>query len=234
MLWCRLVSDDIVLRVRGVTKTYGHGPTKVNALKNVSFDVGAHEIVAITGRSGSGKSTLLNLMGYLDRPTSGEVQVGSSPATTNRQWRLAAIRNASIGFVFQRFHLMRALTARENVELPLLYRRLPPSQRRERAGAALDSVGLDGMHGRLPGELSGGQQQRVALARAIVGDPRILLCDEPTGNLDRATGDEVMKVISGMTGPSRAVVIVTHDEDIAAAANRRINLIDGRRREVAG
>jgi putative ABC transport system ATP-binding protein len=217
-----------LLAVRAVSRVYGAGPSQVQALRGLSFQVEAGEIVAITGSSGSGKSTLLNLLGFLDSPTEGEVVVGGVGSGTLRPWETAAVRNTYIGFVFQQFHLLATSTAIDNIGLPLVYRRVTAERRHELARAAMRRVGLAGMEQRRPGQMSGGQQQRVAIARALVTRPRVVLCDEPTGNLDSRTGQELLDLLLEIPDDERAVVLVTHDEALAARATRRLHLVDGR------
>jgi putative ABC transport system ATP-binding protein len=181
------------------------------------------------GPSGCGKSTLLNLMGLLDVPTKGSVQINGSPIASRRDRDLAAIRNREIGFVFQTFHLVSDLSVLDNVQIPLLYRRMSNGERRKRAEAALDRVGLSARIHHFPSQLSGGQQQRVAIARAIVGRPRILLADEPTGNLDSQMGDEVMGILKGLNSDDKTtIVMVTHDQHKADQTERIVRLFDGR------
>ncbi len=220
-----------VIEAIGVHRVYGGGDealAEVHALRGVSFAVEQGEYVAIVGTSGSGKSTLLNLLGALDRPTTGEIRFRGRDVATFDEDELADLRNRRIGFVFQSFHLLTRMTAADNVALPLVYRGVPRRERRERAEAALDAVGLgDRMHHR-PNELSGGQQQRVAIARALVGEPEMLLADEPTGNLDTATGEDVMDLLDALHEQrGTALVVITHDTYVAGKAARTIQLRDG-------
>ncbi len=224
----------VLLEARDVVRTYrlgtrrGEEPVLVHALRGVTFRVDRGDYVAIVGSSGSGKSTLLNLLGALDRPTSGEVRYEGRDVRTMDDAELAALRNGSIGFVFQSFHLLPRLTALDNVQLPLVYRATSVRERRDRAFAALTAVGLADRVDHRPTELSGGQQQRVAIARALVTEPPLLLADEPTGNLDTRTGDEVMDLLEGLHADRGvAVVVITHEPGIAARADRRIELRDG-------
>ncbi len=199
------------------------------ALSNVNLDIREGELVSVMGPSGCGKSTLLNLIGLLDVPTSGQVVLAGDPVKNHADRRLAETRNRMIGFVFQSFHLIPDLRVIDNVEIPLLYRRMSNRERRHKAGEALERVGLSSRVHHFPSELSGGQQQRVAIARAIVGQPRILLADEPTGNLDSQMGEEIMQILKTLT-PWRktTVVMVTHDPPRAAETMRTVRLFDGR------
>ncbi|MBO9558900.1 MAG: ABC transporter ATP-binding protein [Caulobacter sp.] len=218
-----------MLRLSGVGKQYGPPDRPTPVLRDISFSLADGTFCAVVGPSGSGKSTLMNIIGLLDRPTSGRVDLDgiavdfASPETTAR------LRNQTLGFVFQAFHLLPRLTAWENVALPLLYRR---TERRERRGRALDMLGQVGLADRAdhrPGELSGGQKQRVALARALVGRPRLILADEPTGSLDSVTANEVMSLLSDLNRRlGLTIVMVTHDQALAARCDRRIEVLDGR------
>ena len=211
-----------------VRRSYDLGGAKVEALRGVSLRIDAGEYVAVVGPSGSGKSTLMHLLGCLDRPTSGELRVGGRDVATLDDSELADLRNRTIGFVFQSFALLGRTTALDNVGLPLVYRGVRRAERRERAAAALTAVGLGHRLDHRPGQLSGGEQQRVAIARALVGDPRVLLADEPTGNLDTRSGGEVMAILESLVHDRGvAVVLVTHDLEVAALANRRIRVRDG-------
>ena len=211
-----------------VTKIYGSGEAEVDALRGVSLTIEPGEFVAIVGPSGSGKSTLMHLLGLLDRPSTGQISVGGKDATGLTDTELAALRNQTIGFVFQAFQLLPRTTAMDNVALPLLYRGLRKSQRREQAKRALESVGLAHRLTHRPSQLSGGEQQRVAIARALVGAPQLLLADEPTGNLDTQTGHEVMSILQRLNEEQGvAIVLVTHDHEVAARANRQVRVRDG-------
>lgn len=218
-----------MLEVLGVSKAYGGGARETAVLRDVSFAVGDGEFCAILGPSGSGKSTLLNIIGLLDRPSSGQVLLDGTAVDFASAEATAATRNRALGFVFQAFHLLPRLTAWENVALPLLYRGVPRSERRSRALAVMDRVGMAGFAERRPAELSGGQCQRVALARALVGDPRLILADEPTGSLDSHTAGEVMVLLRDLNRRlGVTIVMVTHDRELAGRCDRRIEVLDGR------
>jgi putative ABC transport system ATP-binding protein len=220
-----------VIDVRDVTRTYhlgGEDGAVVHALRGVSFAVAPGEMVAIVGPSGSGKSTLLHLLGALDRPTLGSVRFSGRDVADLNDGELAALRNAEIGFVFQQFQLLARTTAIANVALPLVYAGVPRTERKERARAALASVGLEHRLEHRPAQLSGGEQQRVAIARALVTAPRVILADEPTGNLDTTTGQEIMSLLQGLNREQGvALVVITHDPTIADLAPRRISIRDG-------
>ena len=217
------------IEIRGITKAYRLGDVTVEALKGVDLSIAAGEFVAVMGPSGSGKSTLMNILGCLDRPTSGSYRLdGREVGDLSRDGR-AEIRRDRLGFVFQGFNLLPRLSALENVELPLIYNNTPGPVRGEKARAALASVGLSEREHHLPSQLSGGQQQRVAIARAIVNTPSLLLADEPTGNLDTATSDEIMGVFQRLNDARGiTLVLVTHETDIAQFARRIIRFRDGR------
>ena len=218
-----------MIRLENVDKVYRTSRIETLALSGISLEVAEGEFVSVMGPSGCGKSTLLNIIGLLDVPTSGTVQINGSPIASYADRHLAAIRNRDIGFVFQTFHLVNDLTVLDNVQIPLLYRSMSNGERRRLAGAALDRVGLSARLQHFPSQLSGGQQQRVAIARAIVGRPRILLADEPTGNLDSQMGDEIMDVLKGLNQQEKtSVVMVTHDQQKAEQTHRIVRLFDGR------
>jgi len=215
-----------VITLEGITKVYRTGEVEVAALKGISIHIPEGEFVAIMGPSGSGKSTLMNLIGCLDQPSSGRYILDGYDVSALSDDQLAWIRNRKIGFVFQSYNLIPRASAVHNVEMPLIYAG-DNQQRRERAMAALDSVGLLERAGHLPNELSGGQQQRVAVARALVTDPAILLADEPTGNLDSESSLEIMKLLRDLNQQGRTIVLITHEPDIAAFAQRVVRVRDG-------
>jgi putative ABC transport system ATP-binding protein len=217
-----------LIELRNVRKVYEVGTEQVRALDGVDLDVERGEYVAIMGASGSGKSTLMNLLGCLDTPSEGSYHLNGKAVEKLIDEELAAIRNKEIGFVFQTFNLLARTTALQNVELPLVYAGVSKGERRRRAAEALERVGLADRAKHLPNELSGGQRQRVAVARALVNDPSILLADEPTGNLDSSTSEEIMGLFDQLHRGGNTVVLVTHEQDIAGHAHRRILLRDGK------
>ena len=218
-----------MIRLDGIEKVYRTERIETVALTGISLEVSEGEFVSVMGPSGCGKSTLLNLIGLLDTPTTGTVQLDGRPITSYQDRLLAGIRNRNIGFIFQTFHLIADLSVVDNVEIPLLYRRTSSAERRRLALAALDKVGLGSRVHHFPTQLSGGQQQRVAIARAIVGTPRILLADEPTGNLDSQMGDEIMAILRDLHAAERTtIVMVTHDAHLAEQTARTYRLFDGR------
>ena len=210
-----------------VRRTYWMGEESIDALAGVSVSIQQGEFVAIVGTSGSGKTTLMHLLGCLDTPTAGVYRLNGVDVRSLTDDALSELRNREIGFVFQNFNLLPRVTALRNVELPLVYRGIDPAQRREQAQAALERVGLADRTGHRPNQLSGGQRQRVAIARALVADPSILLADEPTGNLDSATGREIMALLQELNDAGNTVILVTHEPSIAAQAARAIRLADG-------
>ena len=223
------MSEQPLIALSGITKTYGQGPAAFQALSGVDLVIDAGEFVAIMGPSGSGKSTAMNILGCLDTPTSGSYRFqGLAVEQLDRKQR-ALLRRHCLGFVFQGFNLLARTSALENVELPLIYRGAPAAERHAAARAALAQVGLAGREKNTPGELSGGQQQRVAIARAIVTEPTVLLADEPTGNLDTRTSEEIMELITGLNHDQGiTVLMVTHEPDMAAHARRMVRFVDGR------
>ena len=221
------MSAEAVMELANVSRTYGQGEATVFALRNVSLRVLSGEFVSIVGPSGSGKSTMLGLLGCLDVPTSGTITVCGKEITAVGDAERTAVRGRTIGFVFQQFHLIPHLDAAGNVETALLYRGYKPAERRDRALTALQQVGLLPRADHRPVQLSGGEQQRVALARALVTEPRILLGDEPTGALDTKNAAMVMELFANLRSPERAVILVTHDPGVAAAADRKISMLDG-------
>jgi len=217
-----------VITLRGVTKHYDTPAGPFAALRGIDLDIAAGELVAIVGRSGSGKSTLLNMIGGIDRPTSGRVGVAGTAIEDLHHDALAKWRGRSVGFVFQFFQLLPTLTVAENVMLPLDFRgELPPRQRRARAMELLERVGVAEQEARLPSALSGGQQQRVAIARALANDPPLLLADEPTGNLDSATGAEIFRLFGELAAAGKTIVLVTHERDEETGVSRTITIADG-------
>ena len=216
-----------LIEARDLVKTYTMGDQTVQALAGVSLTIEVGEFVAIMGASGSGKSTLMNILGCLDRPTSGHYSLAGEPVESLAPDDLASVRNRRIGFVFQQFNLLPRTSARENVELPMVYAGVPSAERLQRALAALQRVGLGERSGHTPAELSGGQQQRVAIARALVNQPQLILADEPTGALDTHTSEDIMRLLTELNEQGITVVLVTHESDIAAWAKRRLVFRDG-------
>ncbi|WFE22617.1 MULTISPECIES: ABC transporter ATP-binding protein [unclassified Solwaraspora] len=217
-----------VLDVRDVTKVYGVGESAVAALRGVSLQVDRGEFIAVMGSSGSGKSTLMNILGCLDVPSTGRYLIDGVDVSQLTERQLAMVRNRRIGFVFQSFNLIPRTTAVANVELPLAYAGVRPTVRRRRALAALDLVGLAGRAGHLPNQLSGGQQQRVAVARALVTEPALVLADEPTGNLDSASTEEVLTIFDQLNADGRTIMLITHEPEVADRTRRLLRVRDGR------
>jgi putative ABC transport system ATP-binding protein len=222
-----MIPTPPVLDVRGVTKVYGEGDTAVHALRGVSLVVERGDYVAIMGTSGSGKSTLMNIVGCLDIPSDGRYLLDGTDVGSLDERRLSILRNRKIGFIFQSFNLIPRMSALANVELPLAYGGVRPGERRRRAEAALRQVGLGDRVDHEPNELSGGQQQRVAVARALVTAPALLLADEPTGNLDSRSTDDLLGILDQLSLSGRSIVLITHEDEVAARAKRVIRLVDG-------
>ena len=222
-----------MIDIKDLCKYYLVGEERVRALDHATLHIDAHEFVSIIGPSGSGKSTLMNIIGCLDVADAGSYRLDGLPIESYSENELAKIRNEKIGFVFQQFNLIPKLSAEENVELPLIYQKVPRAQRVQRVKEALRRVGLENRAKHLPTELSGGQQQRVAIARAIVTDPKLILADEPTGALDSKTSQEIMDLFHGLHRQGNTIVLITHDSDVARQAERSIHILDGKITEVA-
>lgn len=217
-----------MISVKNLKKTYFLGGEEVYALDDVSLSIKEHEFVAIIGQSGSGKSTFMNMLGCLDRPDSGEITLDGTDILKCKEKESSVIRNKKIGFIFQQFHLLPKLSALENVELPLIYQGMPTKKRREKAVKALKAVGLEKRMNHKPNQLSGGQQQRVAIARALVGEPSLILADEPTGNLDSRSGKEIMMLLHNLYEEGNTIVLITHDNNVAMEAPRQVQISDGK------
>ena len=221
-----LVSKNVI-ELQGVTKVYKLGAIEVPALHGISLKIQHGEFVGIMGPSGSGKSTLMNMIGSLDWPTEGKIFLDGQDITRISESNLAQLRGRKIGFIFQQFNLLSSLSALENVGLPLVFQGVPQEKRNERAEKVLEMMGLGDRMGHKPNELSGGQQQRVAIARALVVEPEVILADEPTGNLDSKTGEDVMSTLKKLNDEGKTIVLITHEKDIAAHARRKVFLKDG-------
>jgi putative ABC transport system ATP-binding protein len=219
---------DPVAQLQGVDKVYGSGEMAVKALDGVDLTVNRGDYLAVMGASGSGKSTAMNILGCLDRPSSGSYRLNNTPVEDLSDDQLADLRNRDLGFVFQQFHLLPQLSALDNVILPMVYAGVPAAERRQRAQAALERVGLGQRLNNKPNQLSGGQQQRVAIARAIINQPALLLADEPTGALDSQTTAEVLDIFDALHRGGMTVVMVTHEDDVAARAEKIVHFLDGR------
>ncbi len=216
-----------ILELKNVSKIYSLGETKVHALDNVSLKIYPGEFISITGPSGSGKSTLMHIIGLLDQPTKGKVLIGQKPTQHLNEGQLAVTRNKQIGFVFQQFNLLSKTTALENVELPLFYSDTLEKDRKTIAAEFLKKVGLEDRLDHHPNQLSGGQQQRVAIARALVNSPTLIMADEPTGNLDSKSGNQIIQLIKQIWKEGNTVILVTHDPELAKVAKRKIRIVDG-------
>ena len=226
------MTDGPIIELKGITKTFGQGPAAFQALKGVDLTIERGDFVAIMGPSGSGKSTLMNLLGCLDVPTRGRYRLAGEDVARLRAEQLAAVRNRQLGFVFQGFNLLQRNSVEDNVALPLVYAGIKRAERRARARTLLDRVGLGSYAASLPARISGGQQQRVAIARALVNRPRVLLADEPTGNLDSHTSDEIMALFAQLNAQEGlTIVVVTHEADVAAVASRVVVFRDGHKVE---
>lgn len=221
------MSGAPVMQLDDVTKVYALGDVEVHALRGISLTIDEGEFTAIIGPSGSGKSTLMHILGCLDTPTRGRYRIAGHDVSSFDENLLADVRNIFLGFVFQQFNLLAYLSAWRNVELPLVYGGVAPAERHERAQAALERVGLADRADHRPSEMSGGQQQRVAIARALVTEPAVILADEPTGNLDSTSSDDVLSLLAGLNREGRTIVLITHERDIATTAGRIIELRDG-------
>lgn len=217
-----------MIDLKDIYKIYSDGDSEIRALDGVSLNIQEGEFVAIVGQSGSGKSTCMNIIGCLDVPTIGTYHLNGIDVSTMKDDELAVIRNQTLGFIFQQYNLIPKLTLLENVELPLIYRGYPPAKRRELALSSLERVGLADRYKKFPSQLSGGQQQRVSIARALAGDPSVILADEPTGALDSRTGRDVMLFLKKLNDEGNTIVLITHDNSIAALAKRIVRITDGR------
>jgi putative ABC transport system ATP-binding protein len=217
-----------MIKLENISKTYRTKEIETLALDNINFDVSEGEFVSVMGPSGCGKTTLLNLIGLLDEPDKGKVQLDNQEIVTYEDKKTARMRNKLVGFIFQSFHLIKELNVYDNVELPLIYRKMPVSERKNRITEALEKVSLMNRMHHYPSQLSGGQCQRTAIARAIAGNPKIILADEPTGNLDSVIGHEVMEIMNNLNKNGTTIVMVTHDEMLARSTNRIVRLFDGR------
>ena len=223
----KLNSTSPLINIRGLRRSYQMGETTIDALRGLDLEISPNEYVAIMGPSGSGKTTLMNMIGCLDSPDSGTYELNGTVVSALGDQQLAKIRNREIGFVFQTFNLLARATALHNVELPLIYAGLSKKERLDKTLRALEQVGLSDRASHKPGEMSGGQRQRVAIARALVTEPSIVLADEPTGNLDSKTGKEIMALFDDLHRKGQTIILVTHEDDVAAHSQRQIHLLDG-------
>ncbi|MCD6449730.1 MAG: ABC transporter ATP-binding protein [Thermotogaceae bacterium] len=221
-----------LIEIRNVTKIYDLGDVKVNALRGINLEIKEGEILVIMGPSGSGKSTLLNLLGLLDKPTSGKIILAGKDVSSMNDNELAKMRNRFIGFIFQQFNLLPRMNAIENVELPMVYAGIPKKERTKRAKELLEKMGLENRMHHLPSQLSGGQQQRVAIARALANSPKLILADEPTGNLDSRSGDMIINILKELNKQGMTIVVVTHDSEIAKIGDRIVHIKDGKIHEI--
>jgi putative ABC transport system ATP-binding protein len=217
-----------MIKLENITKTYRTKEIETLALDNININVNEGEFISVMGPSGCGKTTLLNMIGLLDEPDKGKLELNSQPILSYEDKKTAKMRNQIVGFIFQSFHLIKELNVYDNVELPLIYRKLPGTERKKRVNEALEKVGLTNRMYHYPSQLSGGQSQRTAIARAIAGNPKIILADEPTGNLDSVIGHEVMEILRNLNKNGTTIVMVTHDEMLAKSTNRIVRLFDGR------
>jgi putative ABC transport system ATP-binding protein len=217
-----------MIKLENISKSYKTKEIETLALDNINFEVKEGEFVSIMGPSGCGKSTLLNIIGLLDEPDKGRIELDTQPILTFEDKKTARMRNQLVGFIFQSFHLIKELNVYDNVELPLIYRKMPGTERKKRVTESLEKVGLMNRMQHYPSQLSGGQCQRTAIARAVAGDPKIILADEPTGNLDSVIGHEVMAILHNLNKNGTTIIMVTHDEMLAKSTNRILRLFDGR------
>jgi putative ABC transport system ATP-binding protein len=223
-----MAREKVVMSLRGVSKIYSMGEEKVYALNNIDLDIRRGDFAAVLGPSGSGKSTLLNMLGLLDNPSAGSIYLDGIDTTKLSEKKLASVRGRKIGFVFQMFNLIPSLTVLQNVSLPAVIYEEDPKETRKKAGAILGKIGMGDRLLHFPNQLSGGQRQRVAIARSLINDPEIILADEPTGNLDQKTGDDVLKMFHSMHEQGKTIIIVTHDLHVAKATHRTIRVVDGK------
>ena len=217
-----------MIKLENISKVYRTKEIETLALDNINFEVGDGEFLSVMGPSGCGKSTLLNIIGLLDEPDKGQIELDRNPIMSYDDKKTAKMRNQLVGFIFQSFHLIKELNVYDNVELPLIYRKMPPAERKKRVNESLEKVGLMNRMYHYPSQMSGGQCQRTAIARAVAGNPKIILADEPTGNLDSIIGHEVMDILHNLNKNGTTIIMVTHDELLAKSTNRILRLFDGR------